>query len=218
LEAAHGNEENLKSRIVELERENETLEKGRLAQLQQEIERMRAQREADRNASIVEEAELASVRVKITRLTGELNTERRLNAATKLALDLVVARNLHVITVHDANENGEQEKAFGRIFYAEGRNLVFYAYDLPQPGTPETHISFYVWGEKSGTKEPAKNLGIFRSDDPDDSRWVLKFDDPKVLTQINSVFVTAEPDKSRAAQPTGKRILSTRLDVRPNQR
>jgi hypothetical protein len=206
----------LKSRISELEQESGNAIQTN-AQLQQQVERLQSEREANRNASLTEEAELASLRAKVNALTEQLSEERRLDRATKLVRNLIGARNLHVITSHDNNESGGQEKPFGRILYKENQLLVFYAYDLPEAGAREKHFSFYVWGEKSSTKESVANLGLLRSDDHQDARWILSIDDPNVLTHIDSVFVTAETNNRPVVKPTGRKLLSTRLDVRPTQ-
>lgn len=38
--------------------------------------------------------------------------------------------------------------------------------------------------------------GILHKEGAKQSRWAMTFDDPKVLTQINAVFVTAESYKN----------------------
>jgi hypothetical protein len=123
------------------------------------------------------------------------------------ARDLIVARNLHIVDVHDTDGDGHAQRAFGRIFYTEGKSLVFYAYDLADPQKVDQQVSFYAWGEKLGREQPVKRLGIFHNEDANEGRWVLTFDDPKVLAQINSVFVTAEEEKQAITRPRGKRIL-----------
>jgi len=44
--------------------------------------------------------------------------------------DLISARNLHIIDVYDTDSHGKTTRAFGRVFFTEGKSLVFYAYDL----------------------------------------------------------------------------------------
>jgi len=58
-------------------------------------------------------------------------------------------------------------------------------------------------------------LGIFYVDDQKQNRWVLKFDDPDVLTEIDSVFVTVEPPGG-SAKPTGHKLLYAYLKANPN--
>jgi hypothetical protein len=45
---------------------------------------------------------------------------------------LISARNLHILEVHDVDGGGKSARAFGRVFYAEGQTLIFYAFDLPR--------------------------------------------------------------------------------------
>jgi hypothetical protein len=128
----------------------------------------------------------------------------------------VVARNLHIIDVHDRDGNGKSQRAFGRIFYTEGKSLIFYAYDLSDPRKLDAKVSFYVWGERLGAEKPIRNLGVFHNDDANDGRWVLTFDDPQVLAQINSVFVTVESSKKAIKEPGGRRVLFAFLGDKPN--
>ena len=130
--------------------------------------------------------------------------------------DLVVARNLHIIDVHDRDGNGNNQRAFGRIFYTEGKSLIFYAYDLADPRKVDAKVSFYVWGERLGAEKPISSLGVFHNDDVKDGRWVLTFDDPNVLAQINSVFVTVESSRKTIKEPGGRRVLFAFLGDKPN--
>jgi hypothetical protein len=77
-------------------------------------------------------------------------------------------------------------------------------------------LAFHVWGGTLGDQRRVRNLGIFRSEDAAAGRWVLTFDDPRVLAQINTVFVTAESAKNTIDQPKGKHILYAFLGDRPN--
>jgi hypothetical protein len=128
----------------------------------------------------------------------------------------VVARNLHIIDVHDRDGDGKSQRAFGRIFYTEGKSLIFYAYDLGDPRKVDAKVSFHVWGGRLGADKPIESLGIFHNDDASDGRWVLTFDDPHVLAQINSVFVTIESSRKAIREPGGRRILFAFLGEKPN--
>jgi hypothetical protein len=59
------------------------------------------------------------------------------------------------------------------------------------------------------------DLGIFYEDNTAKKRWVLKFNDPKVLEQIDAVFVTVEP-KGGSHKPSGKPVLDAYLQLPPN--
>jgi hypothetical protein len=189
---------------------------GEIAQLREQLKNLNSERDAYRAASFVQESELNTLHTSVQALTVRLDEAQHLNAAANQAKDLIVARNLHIVDVNDADENGNRQRAFGRIFYTEGKSLVFYAYDLADSRTLDAKLSFYVWGERLGNAQTIKSLGIFRSDNKIDSRWVLVFDDPKVLAQIDSVFVTVESGKHALTEPRGKKVLYAYVGNKPN--
>jgi Skp family chaperone for outer membrane proteins len=188
---------------------------SQIAQLKESLNRASEFKQASEIAVRAEESELSGLRDTVATLSGELRRSEQLSAAANDAKDLIVARNLHIIDVHD-NENGSKPRPFGRIFYTEGKKLVFYAYDLGNPQTLSAKVSFHVWGEKTGKSGQVKNLGIFRADDAQDGRWVLTFDDARVLAQVNTIFVTTESNNKKITKPNGNRILTAFLDDAPN--
>jgi predicted nucleic acid-binding Zn-ribbon protein len=145
----------------------------------------------------------------------ELRRQNDLKSAKLELGDLVATRNLHIVDVYDADSNGKQQRSFGRVFYIEGKSLVFYAYDLDAPGQFKANVVFHVWGEKAGVKEVTHSLGILHKDDGQ-SRWAMTFDDPKVLVRINSVFVTTEVASKQYNEPHGKKILYAYFGNQPN--
>jgi len=152
------------------------------------------------------QAELDGLNAELSGREAELGRERQVLAASAQARGLITARNLHIIDVHDNDRSG-RERPFGRVFYTEGQSLIFYAYDLDASSQHNTRVAFNVWGSKLGDQRPAKNLGVFRIQDSADGRWVLTCDDPHVLAQINTVFVTVESARNKLDGPKGKRIL-----------
>jgi len=157
------------------------------------------------------------VSASLTELVRRLRESEELSAAANQAKDLIVARNLHIVDVHDADERGNRKRAFGRIFYTEGESLIFYAYDLADSNKLNAKIKFCVWGEKLGaTGQPVKTLGIFQPDNENDGRWVLTFNNPHVLAQIDAVFVTVESEKHPVSAPVGRKILYAYLGPNPN--
>ena len=54
------------------------------------------------------------------------------------------------------------------------------------------------------------------NDDKNQRRWVFNFSDPKVLAEIDSVFVTLERGDLNREEPSGKRMLTAYLDSRAN--
>jgi hypothetical protein len=208
-------EAELKRHITALEDANaKLLDKGSrdtddLVHLRQQLDETRSQNQALQNAALVEQAALNG---RIRKLTAEIDRQHRLDNIQNTCAPMT-ARNLHVVDVHDTDSDGKALPAFGRVFYTEGKCLTFYAYDLPDRAINQK-VSFYVWGRKGETKD-VKNLGMFRSDDRTDGRWVLTVDDPQILTRINTVFVTREPGDKMATRPTGKRFLEAFLGSSP---
>jgi hypothetical protein len=223
LEAADRQKSALASRVAELEgstatlRDNESQRNAELALLKADLERVGLQENADRTASLFSEAELKKLRSEVAKLNSQLGQAQELNNVLSEARDLIIDRNVHVLNVFpEVDENGHPQRARGRIFYAEGKKLVFYAYDLTDPAKISAKASFYVWGETPGNVQRVMSLGKFQVDSEQDGRWVLRVTDKHLLGQISSVFVTLEPDKPAITQPTGKRMLSRLLDTKAN--
>lgn len=147
---------------------------------------------------------------------GELQRERDLKSAKSEIGDLMAARSLHIVDVYDADPNGKRQRSFGRVFYIEGKSLVFYAYDLDDSGRFKANVVFHVWGGKAGVKQVTHSLGILHKDDAGQNRWAMTFDDPNVLGQINSVFVTAESASKHYDEPHGKKVLYAYFGSPPN--
>lgn len=129
--------------------------------------------------------------------------------------ELMGARDLYIAEVHDVAGTGETDKTYGRVFYTKGKSLIFYAYDLDQESDLKTASTFQAWGSRGIDKQKALSLGVFYEDNTSKKRWVLKFDDPKTLTNIDAVFVTVEPHGG-SHHPTGKQLLFAYLRMNPN--
>jgi hypothetical protein len=189
---------------------------ARIVELEGEVQAAKSEKNASDTTFALQEGELRELRKQISDAAAALGEQQELAEKGSDVRDLVVARNLHIIDVHDRDGNGKSQRAFGRIFYTEGKSLIFYAYDLSDPRKLDAKVSFYVWGERLGAEKPIRSLGIFHNDDANDGRWVLTFDDPQVLAQINSVFVTAESSKKAIKEPGGRRVLFAFLGDKPN--
>ena len=126
--------------------------------------------------------------------------------------DVIAARNLHIIDVADV-DNGGVRKPFGRVFYTEGKSLIFYAYDLSNAKGKQT---FFAWGHKEGDPHTTRPLGALQNDDESQKRWVFRFNDAKVLAQIDSVYVTLEPSDKPGEKPRGKKLLNAFLGTPAN--
>jgi len=128
--------------------------------------------------------------------------------------ELMGARQLYIADVFDVDAQGKTRKPFGRVFYTRGKSLLFYAFDLDrEPGYREAK-AFQAWGRPGSSQTTPVSLGIFYMDNESNRRWALKFDDPKVLDEINAVFVTVEP-KGGSKKPTNKPFLQAYLHTAP---
>jgi hypothetical protein len=137
----------------------------RIAELEGELEKARSEKNASDTAVTLEEAEVRELQKQLSDDAVALRQQQALAATGSDVRDLVVARNLHIIDVHDRDGDGKNQRAFGRIFYTEGKSLIFYAYDLAAPKKLDAKVSFYVWGERLGAEKPIRSLGIFHNDD-----------------------------------------------------
>jgi septal ring factor EnvC (AmiA/AmiB activator) len=222
LVAATKAKDTLNTHVAEAEEENATFrserakQEARIAQLEAELEKSGSDRNASDVALALKDIELHELRKQVADQTEALGQQQEFVPKAGDVRELVVARNLHIIDVHDRDGDGKNQRAFGRIFYTEGKSLIFYAYDLADPRKIDAKVSFHVWGERLGAEKPIRSLGIFHNDDVSDGRWVLTFDDPHVLAQINSVFVTVESSRKATREPGGRRILFAFLGDKPN--
>jgi len=193
----------------------------------------RSQQDVDANASAQAElrslkasenektADLAATEIQLRELEGKL-ADQRTAAQREEALaevssssemrDVIASRNLHIIDVADVTNNGVK-KPFGRIFYTERKSLIFYAYDLAGAKGTKT---FYAWGHREGDPNTTLALGSLHLDDPEQRRWVFKSNDAKVLSQIDSVYVTLEPTPTAGEKPKGQKILTAFLGTPAN--
>jgi hypothetical protein len=123
--------------------------------------------------------------------------------------ELMGARKLYIADVFDVDGSSRTKKPFGRVFYTQGKSLIFYAFDLDREPGVVNASTFQVWGQREGPQgeQPLPmNLGILYMDNESNRRWVLRFDDPKQLAEIDAVFVTIEP-RGGSHKPTSKPFL-----------
>jgi|SRR5580698_7569432 len=170
--------------------------------------------------SAVDEASLVEQQARITELSNKLrvasatlDVERRLAASGRDVPALMAARQLHVIDVHGTDPNGNPSQAFGRVFLAEGKSLTFYAFDLNEDKAANGKRCFQVWAAIQRGKNSARSLGFLRLDAKSQERWVLNVENPELVKQISSVFVTVEP-AGGGQQPDGEKMLYAYLGER----
>ena len=181
----------------------------------QEVAELRASR-ADHDATVAgRQVEIVELSRRVKEQEEVIDKQQKLLSVDTDVRNLMAARNLHITDVFDVDGKGRKKKAFGRVFYTEGRSLIFYAFDLDAPQVASAKHSFQAWGQRSDSSTEAVNLGIFYVDDPAQKRWMLKFDNPGILDQISAVFVTAEPHGG-TKRPTGQKLMYAYLGHEPN--
>jgi hypothetical protein len=144
-----------------------------------------------------------------------IDQQQELLAHDRDIRDLMGARDLYVAEVYDVERTGETRKPYGRVFYTKGKSLIFYAYDLDQQPGVKNASTFQAWGRRGPDRQQALNLGVFYVDNASKKRWVLRFDDPKTLAQIDAVFVTVEPNGG-SHKPSNRPLLFAYLHIDPN--
>jgi len=191
-----------------------------LSQAQVEVASVRSELEKTQTTNqttlVADQVRIRELSDQLAEQSSALEREREFLSANRDIRDLMAARNLHIADVFDTDTKGKTRTAFGRVFFTEGKSLIIYAYDLNDHRVQDAGYHYRVWGKKEGPGQAAKSLGIFYSDDKAQRRWVFKYDDPKVLSEIDSVFVTLEPPGKNPTQPKGDKFLYAYLRNQPN--
>jgi hypothetical protein len=210
---------------ADLKARDETIDKlqKRVEESQAAVASVRAELETAQGGRAEDQASLIESQVRIRDLSEQLaeksdalEREKELLVAGRDVRELMASRNLHIVDVFDTDPKGKTRPAFGRIFLTEGKSLIFYAYDLNDPRVLSAGYHYRVWGKREGPSQRARSLGIFYSDDKSQKRWVLQYDDPKVLQEIDSVFVTLEPPNGSQTQPKGDKLMYAYLRGQAN--
>lgn len=185
-----------------------------LVQAKEELNQARQNRQGTMYRVATLEAEIGDLNSELAAANKSSGMDEKFLAADRDIRDLMGARQLYISDVFDVQNNGKRSKPFGRVFYTEGKSLIFYAFDLPtQRGYREAKV-FQAWGKPDGTSAKPISIGIFYLDSKKNRRWVVRSDNPKILAEINSVFVTVEPHGGSKA-PTGRPFLEAYLHTLP---
>jgi hypothetical protein len=210
---------------ADLKARDETIDKlqKRVDESQAAVASVRAELQTALAGRSEDQVNLIESRVQVRDLTEQLaekssalEREKELLVVGRDVRELMASRNLHIVDVFDTDPKGKTRPAFGRIFLTEGKSLIFYAYDLNDPRVLSAGYHYRVWGKREGPSQRARSLGIFYSDDKSQKRWVLQYDDPKVLQEIDSVFVTLEPPNVNQTQPKGDKLMYAYLRGQAN--
>jgi hypothetical protein len=183
--------------------------------MQQQLAQLNAEREDDLLKSVSLQAEVAALSVEVKANDRMIAEQQKMLASDRDIRELMGARELYIADVFDVDNDGKTEKPFGRVFYTKQKSLIFYAFDLDQQRGVRNASTFQAWGLREADKEHPLSMGIFYKDNEVNRRWVLKFEDPRVLEQIQAVFVTVEP-RGGSHKPSGKQLLFASLRSAPN--
>lgn len=216
-------EEHLKQRASELEdsaRRRAAAEQKEIA-TESGLQELQVKLDAISSRKLQETAQLTAVEGEVSALRNTIEEKNREVAEDEDLLkydrdirDLIAARDLYIVDVHDTKKSGTFQQPLGRVFYTKDKSLIFYGYDLDkQPGL-QNASTFQVWGT-TRANDNSISLGLFYHDDTKKDRWILKYNDSKTIAQLDRIFVTAEP-QGGSNQPTSKPILMTSLRIDPN--
>ena len=187
--------------------------RAQIQNLTNDLDRVKQESDRDslRNASM--ETEVNSLREHLRQAEKEKDQTAQFLASDRDIRELMGARQLYIADVFDVNQEGKS-KAYGRIFYTKGKSLIFYAFDLDRQPEVRDAKSFQAWGRSDTNRSRPVSLGIFYLDNSANHRWILKSDNPEVLEQINSVFVTVEPPGG-SKKPSSRPLLLAYLRSLP---
>jgi len=186
-----------------------------LQKSQADLDSLRHERAQDQSRAESLEAQIRDLHGQLRDGEQALGKQEELLAHDRDIRELMGARDLYIAEVYDVARDGQTQKPYGRVFYTKGKSLIFYAYDLDQQAGLKRASTFQAWGSRGPDRQQATSLGVFYEDNAAKKRWVLKFNDPKKLEQINAVFVTVEPNGG-SHKPSGKPLLFAYLKVDPN--
>jgi hypothetical protein len=214
----------LESRLAEVEKQS-TAQDDRVVQAHNELSVARSELSQAKESVSASQTKidtlqyiLADKEARLVELSANVERAREMLSQGREVRDIMGARDLHIVDVVDRDGKGRARKAFGRAFYTQGKSLIFYAFDLPVKSTADGKFVYAAWGTNSNNvnSKSAHSLGIFYNDDQTQHRWAMKFDDPKLLEEIDTVFVTLEPTDRSFTMPTGKPILEAYFGTPPN--
>ena len=200
-----------KMRGLSEQRDSLSVQLRELEQANQSIRAELASLRAERDKVLLRTVSLESKIDELTAATRDqerkIKDDEQYLASDRDIRELMGARHLYIADVYDVDSRSRTRKSFGRIFYTQGKSLIFYAFDL-DPGMKNVN-AFQVWGRKEmaqGTQGRPRSLGILYLDNESNHRWVMRFDDAKQLEEIDAVFVTIEPHGG-SPKPTSKPFL-----------
>jgi len=80
----------------------------------------------------------------------------------------------------------------------------------------KANYQYRIWAKQEGGEKQVRSMGILYSDDKAQRRWKFQCNDPKILREIDSVFVTLEPADSDPKHPKGPNLMYAYLRGQPH--
>ncbi len=205
------------NQALEEARDSGTRLSEKLARVEKALQTRTGELEALRKQGTVQEVTLALQKKQIGELARKVNEQaetiqrdQELLAVGREMRDFMTDPKFRVADVREIDGSGEIE-FLGRAFYAEGKRLVIYTHGMPKDIESLENFSLQAWGQRGTTLTgSAKSLGILLVDHKNENRWILEYDNPEVLAQIDSVFVTLEP-KEGSLKPLGRELMHSYL-------
>ena len=202
LEEARNSEVRLSEKLAGVERVLQTRTS--------ELESLRKQGGTHEVTLAIQEKQIGELARKVNEQAETIQRDRELLAVGREMRDFMTDPKFRVADVREIDGSGEIE-FLGRAFYAEGKRLVIYTHGMPKDIDSMDNFSLQAWGQRGTTLTgSAKSLGILFADRNNENRWILEYDDPEILAQIDSVFVTLEP-KEGSLKPLGRELMYSYL-------
>lgn len=117
--------------------------------------------------------------------------------------------------MYDVDDSGKPSRAYGRVYFVNHSELIFYAFDLSKLEKGHKVVAFQAWGFRQPQSSKVESLGLFYLENATLNRWTLRVSDPQIISRIDSLFVTIEPPGG-SRFPKGKRLLIASLAGPPN--
>lgn len=185
------------------------------SEIQSQAATLRSERDEALTRSAVLESRAKELAATVRNQERRLADDEKFLASDRDIRDLMGARQLYIADVFDVDSRSLTRKPYGRVFYTQGKSLIFYAFDLDGEEHKNDTPAYQVWGRNASDEAKPLNLGILYMDNETNRRWVLRFDNPKQLAEIDAVFVTIEP-QGGSRKPTGKPFLYALLRKEAN--
>src|SRR5262245_21506095 len=176
-----------------------------------ELDAVRRSRVQDAGTIAAQRREIEDLSDKLHEKTDALAQATGLLEADRHIRELMGERNLRVADVVDIDSKGK-ERMSGRVLYNKGKSLSLIAYDLGDRIGGKRNVAFQVWGIGESAKTQTRSLGFLYMDNERKNVWTLTVSDPRLMSGIDSVFVTAEPPGG-SAKPGVQKLLYALLEA-----